>query len=102
MAGQPRDLLTMLADRGEEAIQKLSDTPGADRLLGVAQSMRERLDEIQKRGRGIDAPQSRVAPPARKGDQLPAPPAAKKGPAREREPPAKRAPRLGRGGGEPA
>ena len=61
MAGQPRDLLSMLADRGEEAISKLADTPGADRLLGVAQSLRERVDELQKRMRGIDQLEARVA-----------------------------------------
>jgi hypothetical protein len=83
MAGQPRDLLTMLADRGEEAIQKLADTPGADRLLGVAQSMRERLDEIQKRVRGIDALETRVAELERRLDELSAPSAAKKTPARK-------------------
>ena len=86
MAGQPRDLLTMLADRGEEAIQKLSDTPGADRLLGVAQSLRERLDEIQKRVRGIDALETRVAELERKVEKLSAPSAAKKAPARKRAP----------------
>ena len=91
MAGQPRDLLTMLADRGEEAIQKLADTPGADRLLGVAQSMRERLDEIQKRVRGIDALESRVAELERRLDELSAPSAAKKAPARK---PAAKKPRA--------
>jgi len=93
MAGQPRDLLTMLADRGEEAIQKLSDTPGADRLLGVAQSMRERLDEIQKRVRGIDALEARVAELERKVEKLSAP-SAKRAPARKRAPkkPANRRP----------
>ncbi|HEX6701143.1 MAG TPA: hypothetical protein VF101_10475 [Gaiellaceae bacterium] len=83
MAGQPRDLLTMLADRGEEAIQKLSDTPGADRLLGVAQTMRERLDEIQKKVRGIDALERRVATLERRVDELSAP-SARKTPARKR------------------
>ena len=33
---EPKDLLSMLADRGEEAIQRLSDAPGADRVLGAA------------------------------------------------------------------
>ena len=83
MAGQPRDLLSMLADRGEEAIQKLSDTPGADRLLGAAQSMRERLDELQKKVRGIDALERRVTTLERRLDELAAP-SAKKAPARRR------------------
>jgi ubiquinone biosynthesis protein UbiJ len=57
---EPKDLLTMLADRGEEAIQRLADAPGADRVLGAAQALRDRLDEIQKRLRGIDALERRV------------------------------------------
>ena len=84
MTGQPRDLLSMLADRGEEAIQKLSDTPGADRLLGVAQSMRERLDELQKKVRGIDALERRVSNLERRLDDLATPSAAKKAPTRRR------------------
>jgi len=60
-AREPKDLLTMLADRGEEAIQRLGDAPGADRVLGAAQALRDRLDEIQKRLRGIDVLEKRVA-----------------------------------------
>ena len=56
---EPKDLLTRLADRGEEAIQRLSDAPGADRLLGVAQSLRDRMDEMQRRVRGIDELETR-------------------------------------------
>jgi hypothetical protein len=88
MTGQPRDLLTMLADRGEEAISKLADTPGADRLLGVAQSLRERLDEMQKKVRGIDQLETRVAALERRLDELAAPSAAKKPAARKRARPA--------------
>ena len=58
---EPKDLLTMLADRGEEAIQRLADAPGAERVLGAAQALRDRLDEMQKRVRGIDALERRVA-----------------------------------------
>ena len=58
---EPKDLLSMLADRGEEAIQRLADAPGADRVLGAAQALRDRLDEMQKRVRGIDALERRVA-----------------------------------------
>jgi uncharacterized protein involved in exopolysaccharide biosynthesis len=55
-----KDLLTRLADAGEEAIGKLGDTPGADRLLGVANTMRDRMDELQKRVRGLDELERRV------------------------------------------
>ena len=70
---EPKDLLTMLADRGEEAIQRLADAPGADRLLGAAQTMRDRLDELQKRVRGIDALERRVAALEKRVDALSAP-----------------------------
>jgi uncharacterized protein involved in exopolysaccharide biosynthesis len=75
---EPKDLLTMLADRGEEAIQRLSDAPGADRLLGAAQALRDRMDEMQKRIRGIDALEKRVAELERKVEALSAPSTAKK------------------------
>jgi uncharacterized protein involved in exopolysaccharide biosynthesis len=67
---EPKDLLTMLADRGEEAIQRLSDAPGADRLLGAAQALRDRMDEMQKRVRGIDALEKRVAELEKKVEAL--------------------------------
>src|ERR671933_559690 len=70
---EPKDLLTMLADRGEEAIQRLSDAPGADRLLGAAQALRDRMDEMQKRLRGIDALEKRVAELEKKVEALSAP-----------------------------
>ena len=72
-AREPKDLLTMLADRGEEAIQRLSDAPGADRLLGAAQALRDRMDEMQKRLRGIDALEKRVAELEKKVEVLSAP-----------------------------
>ena len=73
---EPKDLLTRLADRGEEAIQRLSDAPGADRLLGVAQSLRDRLDEMQRRVRGLDELERRVEALERRVDELSAPSAA--------------------------
>jgi uncharacterized protein involved in exopolysaccharide biosynthesis len=75
---EPKDLLTMLADRGEEAIQRLSDAPGADRLLGAAQALRDRMDEMQKRIRGIDALEKRVAELEKKVEALSAPSTPKK------------------------
>jgi hypothetical protein len=55
-----KDLLTRLADAGEDAISKLGGAPGADRFLGVANSMRERIDELQKKVRGLDELERRV------------------------------------------
>ena len=75
---EPKDLLTMLADRGEEAIQRLSDAPGADRLLGAAQALRDRMDDMQKRIRGIDALEKRVAELEQKVEALSTPSTAKR------------------------
>jgi hypothetical protein len=58
--GESKDLLTRLADAGEEAIHKLSEAPGADRLFGVVSSMRDRMDEMQKRIRGLEGIDRRV------------------------------------------
>jgi len=42
VAGTEKDILTRLADAGENAIARLSDAPGADRMLGAVSSMRDR------------------------------------------------------------
>jgi hypothetical protein len=56
-----KDLLTRLADAGEDAISRFGDAPGSDRLLGFAHTMRERMEEMQKKLRGIDELEKRVA-----------------------------------------
>lgn len=62
MAGSnQKDLLTRLADAGEEALHKVAELPGATRLLEVTNTLRARTDEIQKRLRGLDALEARVA-----------------------------------------
>jgi len=67
MAGARRtDLLGKLADLSEEAIQRLSDAPGADRALGAVNAMRDRLDELQKRVRGLEDLEKRLAALERK------------------------------------
>jgi hypothetical protein len=72
-AREPKDLLTMLADRGEEAIQRLADAPGAERVLGAAQALRDRLDEMQKRMRGLDEIERRLSALEKRVDALSAP-----------------------------
>jgi hypothetical protein len=60
-----KDLLTRFADAGEEAFQLLSSAPGADRVLGsalgVMHNMRDQLDSLSKRVRGIEELEQRVA-----------------------------------------
>jgi TolA-binding protein len=71
MAGSRRnDLLGRLADLSEDAIQRLSDAPGADRVLGAMNSMRDRVDELQKRVRGLEDLEKRLAALERKVDKL--------------------------------
>jgi len=71
MAGTRRtDLLGRLADLSEEAIQRLSDAPGADRVLGAMNALRDRTDELQKRVRGLESLEQRLAAVERKVDRL--------------------------------
>ena len=56
-----RDLLTRLADAGEDAIHRLSDLPGGSRFVDAANTMRARVDELQKKVRGIDDLERRLA-----------------------------------------
>ena len=71
MAGARRqDLLGRLADMGEEAIQKLADAPGADKALTALNGLRERVDELQKRVRGIEELEKRLAALEKKVDRL--------------------------------
>ena len=71
MAGTRRtDLLGRLADMSEDAIQRLSDAPGADKLLGAMNALRDRTDELQKRVRGLENLEQRLSALERKVDKL--------------------------------
>ena len=71
MAGARRqDLIGRLADMGEEAIQRLADAPGADRVLTTLNGLRERVDDLQKRVRGIEELEKRLAALEKKVDRL--------------------------------
>ena len=71
MAGKRRnDLLGRLADLSEETIQRLGDVPGADRVHGALTSLRDRVDELQKRVRGLEDLEKRLSAVVRKLDRL--------------------------------
>jgi phage shock protein A len=71
MAGARRnDLFGKLADLSEEAMQRLSDAPGAERLVAALNSTRERVDELQKRVRGLEDLEKRLAALERKVEKL--------------------------------
>jgi hypothetical protein len=70
MATKRNDLLSRLADLSEEAIQRLSDVPGADKALTAINSLRERTDELQKRVRGLEGLEARIVELEKKVDKL--------------------------------
>jgi hypothetical protein len=65
-----KDLLHKLADRGEEAISRLADVPAADRVLNAASGMGKRVDEMQRKLRGLGSLEKRVAALERRVDKL--------------------------------
>jgi hypothetical protein len=71
MAGTRRtDLLGRLADMSEDAIQRLSDAPGADKLMGAMNTLKDRTDELQKRVRGLEDLEKRLTAVEDKVDKL--------------------------------
>jgi len=71
MADEKRtDLLGKLAELSEEAIQRLQDAPGGDRVVGTMSAMKDRLDELQRRVRGIDELETRLSALERKVEKL--------------------------------
>jgi hypothetical protein len=56
-----KDFVTRLADAGEEALQRISDLPGGQKVLTTVNDLRTRVDDLAKKVRGIDALEARVA-----------------------------------------
>ncbi|MHB8642920.1 MAG: hypothetical protein ACYDA3_08555 [Gaiellaceae bacterium] len=76
-----KDLISRLADAGEEAMNRLTDAPGMDRVTQLANSTRDRVDELTKRVRGIDELERRLAKLEQQVAGLAKKPAAKRPPA---------------------
>ena len=55
-----KDVLARLADRGEEALQKIAELPGGTKALKAFNELRERVDELSKKVRGIDKLEERI------------------------------------------
>jgi TolA-binding protein len=72
MAGTRKNpnLLGKLADLSEEAMQRLSDAPGAEKVVGAMNTMRGTIDDLQKRVRGLEQLEKRLAALERKVDKL--------------------------------
>lgn len=56
-----KDLVARLADAGEEALQRISELPGGQKALSAYNDLRNRVDDLGKKVRGIDALEERVA-----------------------------------------
>jgi hypothetical protein len=57
---QQEDFLTRFRDLSTEALNRLSEVPGGSKLMEMANDTRSRLDEMQKRLRGLDELEKRV------------------------------------------
>jgi TolA-binding protein len=64
------DLLGKLAELSEEAMHRLQEAPGGDRVVGTMNAMRDRVDELQRRVRGIDELEQRLSALERKVEKL--------------------------------
>jgi hypothetical protein len=74
-----KDVLQRLADGGEEALQKfIADLPGGKKVVGAANSLFARVDELSRRMRSLDPLERRVTELERRLDALTKKPAAKR------------------------
>jgi uncharacterized small protein (DUF1192 family) len=70
MADRNKDLLARLADLSEASIQKLAEAPMADRAVQTLRGLADRVDELQRRTRGIDELEKRLTALEKKVDYL--------------------------------
>lgn len=56
-----KDILSRVQDLGAEALHKLQDVPGGSKLMDMANETKARMDDVQKKLRGLDALEKRVA-----------------------------------------
>ena len=55
-----KDVISRLADRGEEALHRLAELPGGTKALKTFNELRERVDDLSRKVRGIDKLEERV------------------------------------------
>ena len=67
---QQKDVITRLAETGEEALHRLAELPGGARFAEAANALRDRVDELAKRMRSLDPLERRVAELERRLDAL--------------------------------
>jgi hypothetical protein len=55
------DILARFTELGHEALNRLSDVPGGSKLVDMMNESKTRLDDMQKKLRGLDELEKRVA-----------------------------------------
>jgi hypothetical protein len=55
------DILTRFTELGQEALNRLTEVPGGGKIVDMLNESKARLDEMQKRLRGLDELEKRVA-----------------------------------------
>ena len=55
------DILTRFTELGQEALNKLTEVPGGGKIVDMLNESKTRLDEMQKKLRGLDELEKRVA-----------------------------------------
>jgi len=75
---QSKALLARLTDAGEDALQRIAELPGGTRALTAFNDLRNRVDDLTKKVRGIDALELRIAKLERQVAQLKGPKAPRK------------------------
>jgi phage shock protein A len=70
MAQEQKDILSRLADRGEQVVGRITELPGAKALVDKTASLAKNVDSMQKQLRSLDPLQKRVANLERRLDKL--------------------------------
>ena len=75
------DILARFTELGHEALNRLSDMPGGSKVVDMMNDSKTRLDEMQKKLRGLDELEKRVAKLEKQVAATGKPPAPRKKPA---------------------
>jgi hypothetical protein len=78
MADGNKDLVARLTDLSEGAIQRLSEAPGADRVLQALKALGDKVDELQRRTRGFEELEKRLKTLEKRVDAMAKPKSARK------------------------
>jgi len=65
-----KDLLARLADAGEEALSRLASSPGMERVTGAVTNLKDQVDALASKVRGMDALEKRIEDLERKVERL--------------------------------